>query len=478
MPRKAALLALATTALLAVLTAIVLRQPPAGPTAPDHADPQRLGATITPAVIVPLPPSALLAAEWTFTDTAAPDQPFRIVPDPDLSLWRLEHRDLGIWSVDPARLRAAARLLAETPTLGPAPEFPHSATVSIDPGPRSGGRWTLTLGPPGLAGRTPAMIQGPADAAPRRVYIPTDAANAFRPGGLRSWRDPALFLPSPAPWSRVEIASPDARLVLARVGPTWSVIEPFPARADPAAVNALLARLAALRPDAFADPDLGTTADDPAARIVLAADLPGAPRRTAVQSLTLDRADPPARGLIATAIHPLDGSPPSAFRGTAHVALPPDALASLLTTDPYALASKTASPRVPADVSILRLAAPGRDPIEFTRLGDRWSRDGRPADADDLALIPALIEWLTQTPASRVAADPQRPARGLVALARVQATDHAAPDDAWYTLFTPGPASDASSAAIADGRLLRLYDTPPRAAIARLRALLGDPPAR
>lgn len=449
MPTRPVILALVVAIAVVLASAWVLRPPPAPAGGPERVlDVQAAAITALRVTAgVPRPPPGQDAPP---PGQDAPPQgqdappPGQDAPPPaaaaEVSLeggrWLLRVGGGAPWPVLEERARAATRILAdlEGRPLAPAdavPDGPPALELTITAAQRD--PTTLRLWPAGPGGRRVVQLVGTpgaaaADAGGDSFTIDQPLAEALAPAALAAWRDRRPLAALPGRPSRIELATDAARLALARVGGRWSLTHPVAARADAAAVEALLGALAELRVDRFGVPAAGqggtphgragpaAAGERPVATITLEADAttpaddPAAPPERAVERLTIelfgaaDTAGGRLRAAIARARLPR--RPGAAWHelGRARVALNAAPLDDLPMHAQVYIA-RTALDGDASAVHALTLAGE-----RFERAPDGWrptpapdAADPAPDSAADTdATLDALARLLSQRPADAV----------------------------------------------------------------------------
>lgn len=321
-----------------------------------------------------------------------------------------------VWPVQPARVQALLRVLAESRSLGePDPsatlgDAPVVVTISSSDG--SPDR-ELRLAQRTLAGSGVVEVRV-AGLAPRRALVPDSILNVFVNPGPKEWRERTVALAMSTDPSRITLESPKQRLSLGRSAGRWSVREPVSAPADPAGVQRLLTRIGGLQVVDFLDTppaaQTPTGLDRPSATLTLEAD-----RR--VQIAGQDDAQ------IRTAVLTLEvGAPADASASRVYARLRSGDDARTVLMDARSLAELSLAPsqyiwphptRIPAaDVGTI-LVAPVLRPKEsqtFARSLTRWKLVHPDAPANEpgetlladkqLREVEGLLTFLTGAAAS------------------------------------------------------------------------------
>lgn len=313
--------------------------------------------------------------------------------------------EAAAWPASGPGVLAALRLLAEATTGARASRAPSEhATAGAWPRSlaltdRDGARAEVRFAPGGLAGLTRAASDG------REAGVDSAAADAFFLPGLPTLRDRSAMPGAGADASRIRLRWDASEVALARTGARWVVTEPAPTRADPERVATLIAALASLVVDRFADELAPSQRPDAQARADLRIEIetdrrtpasgePGHATRTTFRSLTL-----------------LAGARDAPRLAHALARLAPDALPMLmllnaegllaLADSPAAYASTLATGVHEADIGAVRIARPGLPPRTLTRTLDGWLADGVPDDETD-AMAAEALAFLCAARASRV----------------------------------------------------------------------------
>lgn len=408
--------------------------------------------------------------------------------------WLLVGADGVAWPVDPTRVRALLRLVADLRT------SPGAQTHSTSGAAAGALRLSLRHGSDELVGLriAPGALGGFTristldNAAAARVEA--KFAALFDPDGLLTWRQAvALVTGAPAP-ARISAYSPNATPLLLRRAPAgWSLGAPAPAAAEPAAAQELARALGGLQLARLLDTPSAPAAlglDDPALDVFVESDRAAvgtAGRTVLVQRLTVGasaEATGPARyarveAWIQDAAAPI-ASPTQIPTQRTKVWGP-----QLAVLDMTALAAVNFAPDVYLAPRSFRGATADIEGLTFApREGPSCSATRGPGGwASDDVLGPDLITLLAQTPAahSTFADAPsdaatltvQGPNQTVLAEFRIAPATASAP--AAPAAPPAGPAAADAVLIVHEGPVARTYAGPAAQRVARGLALRPAP---
>ncbi len=345
-------------------------------------------------------PAPRAAAAPSVLPALDPARVSRITLEDDRGTFAIERTPAGLWQtaplapgaapwpIDPVRIRRALKALAEadaqTAQKAPPPADVATLSLALD----SDAHWTLAIDLARLAGRARAW------AGESPVTINAEVADLWTRPGPAAWRDIAALPGVGAETARITLRSASGEIRLARFRNAWRVTAPISARADDAAVQALLDALGKItvarfdaEPRAFT-PWLGVTIESDAREAP-----PGAEPRVLTRTRSLAVGPPDASGQRL--------APATPDQGASAILVNAESLADL-PTDALAYASRSAAQTIPADVGMIVItpAADSADPRPergFRRGIDGWQslRDDGTLEPVDDAPINDILDLLS-----------------------------------------------------------------------------------
>lgn len=297
------------------------------------------------------------------------------------------------WRADPARVRAALRVLSTAEIIVAESSMDIEPVDTVEAVEADGRSVEIWFGQRAAGGQTPVvvLVKDENGIAEKRVdgRIGSSVPDAFVRTDWSAWRDPTLFDATVSGTQGIEIETRTHRVRLERGPRGWSVAEPFRYEADAAEVERVIGVLSSMRAVSFepATDDAVSGLSEPIATVRVES-------RTGTRVLEVGR--------------PLDSTQP-----LHHARISQDDAAAAVRVDATALSKITAAPeayprRTPLSVRAdeigrVRIAsADGRDRLDARRDGAGWSV------AQTLALplqrdaLDRLLQVMTAQPATAV----------------------------------------------------------------------------
>ncbi len=307
------------------------------------------------------------------------------------------------WPADPARMRAALRILS---TIESDQDADHNAAV--EPGAAQvlltlddGSSRSIRISSRNLAGKVLLEVSTGPSKQTRSAWVNNEVGEMLIGTGPREWRDRAA-LPGLGPdVVRISLKGAAGTVSLARIQGRWGLREPVQEAAEPEAVAKLLSALGNVQVMDFLDDGVAsperTGLDKPVAELTIESDQRDADGKnhTLTRSLRVgQQADIAGKAVFARLE---SGSSPRVVQVAA------DALSSL-TTDPGAYVSRRAVQAPAADIGGIRIDPASGTARRFERGIEGWMEVGdagaktRVGNAD-AAGIEAFLTLVSQTPA-------------------------------------------------------------------------------
>jgi hypothetical protein len=455
MSRSLALFALVVTSLLGLVAVLVIGRSPAPPPSPNLF-------TFKPSEVRSLDISRADGTRDIIEPGAEPDTWIvRSIDRPGTPDRR--------WSILPARMRGAVRLLADARSLAETPPHESTADTTVVASLAGGRAASIAFSGSPLGGRIHARaFEGTVF---RAVQTDANLADIFARRGVAEWLDPAPFSWVSGQPARITISSgKNPPIVLARVGASWAMTSPLEVKANPQAVANLIQSLGSLAFSRFeTESSFGLDrAMGGEFTVEVETDLPGltAEGHRTVRRQTL-MVVPGGEGdqIKVWAITSTEVGPESnEYRGRIAGTIPAAALAP--ARDSYISLVLATSLELPAadvgSVTFLHAEAASAPPTTLARKAGVWHRGQSPLSPSDAQNLQTLLVLLAQSPALRTF-DRLPAESSLFAIADVKGlSDQPLAVLRLYTAPAPAPAGAPSTGreilVVQNGQLCRVYN--------------------
>lgn len=395
-----------------------------------------------------LPESTDRAAEPVRLISFAPSQVVNVdVRLPDASTQRLSRRSSDAWEVllptttDPAgarpvrwpastdRVRAFLRILDRLRGL-PASDSPPPASTTLTITSELGETATFGLPAASLGGRSVVHVQPRSAADPSSApFVTTDELpRLLADGGIIHWLDQRAFAGLGGRVTEIAVTSAAGTMTIARRGAAWRIESPFPAPAEPALIDELLAALLTLPFASPTTPERASREPPPpyadATTITLTASTrrpsPDGSIATETTRHTLTTLGPVGQSgqvpvsLLAASVGP-DTEP---LLGPLAATIDAQRLTEIVRQPAFYIARRAVAAE-PSDIQALALVLPSGTTIDLVRTPAGWARDGTALPTPDATPIEALVTLLTRTPAAVTAWSDQPLPQGSTPLATI-----------------------------------------------------------
>jgi hypothetical protein len=346
-----------------------------------------------------------------------------------LDSWTLESADGIRWPAEPARVRAAIRLLAEAAN---APASPDDGSAAVAQGttirltPKVQTMRSLRIAPNALGGKVVLAIDPPGKGPSSFRLADGGLATVFASEGIAAWRVDRPLASSDV--SRLSLLQDKRTLALSRLKGTWRLRSPIDAPADASAVIEMIGHWHQARLKRFLSGPAATDAlaglQSPTAVVTLEQDLDASSpqgRATVRRVLTLGSAsDATGNAFFASlAATVIDANGESNLWGPQVGLVERDAIASAIPALESVISKQSTSTPAP-DVTVVRLwadsasltpgnarnaglpsttAAPATS-SEFRRGLSGWIRNDVPLAPSSNATLDRLVRLLAEQPAA------------------------------------------------------------------------------
>jgi hypothetical protein len=358
------------------------------------------------------------------------------------------------WPVMTTQVRALLRVLSDLPgeTAGPA-STGETAAVTLKRA--RAGDVAFEVGDAAISGR---VVMKTFDETLSAFWVDAQVAAALRREGVLLWRDRTLLRGIGPETSRVSLRGPGGALTAQRVLGKWGLTEPVAAAASQDAIERLVASLAALRAEEFVDTPPSGAMSSPSATATVTLSSRGADGAGVESTRTLEiggASDLGGSRLYARVVEV------GASGSREHFATLDAAALKNLTTDPVPYIDPRGATFPAADVGGVVLGG-----LTYKRTPRGWDGDVGPAPAEEAGVLSALVQVVTEHPASVALAAPagvsewrdlELRSLGGEPLARMQ--------------VGVGATGNEAHAVVRDGAVWRIYAAP--GDVDAVRAALG-----
>lgn len=349
---------------------------------------------------IPIDPARVVSLQRTDSERPGSSAE-RTGPDRWTLRWNGEDGQARSWNADPARVRAALRLLGTAGIIRSPEESGVTPTNTLLVTESDGRSVEIWFGSRAAGGQTPVvvLVKGADGIAERRVdgRIGSGVPDAFVRADWSAWRDPTLFDATPTTTDTVSIQTQANRVTLERGARGWSITEPFRHEADAAEIERMIGVLRSMQASGFEDGSHGdpvTGLSDPIATVRTAGG-------TGERTLRVGRnVDTDGRIRFATI---------TAGDQSAMIRVDAESL-SQITAVPEAYARRTPLGIGAEEIGRVRLVGPdGRTRFEAVRDGGEWTIGDGQAVPLQRDAVERLLRVLTAERAAAVGFVPRDP---------------------------------------------------------------------